>query len=129
MQQAAVLALLGEACLAADRLDEAAAVAHRVLALARERSQRGDEAAALRLLGEIAGRTPGETETAVRHYQAAIALTGELGMRPLLARSHLGLGRLWLGIGPMPGGPKSTRLDSSHRQITNGIFRFIKKTK
>src|SRR2546425_1431102 len=99
MQQAAVLALLGEACLAADRLDEAAAVAHRVLALARERSQRGDEAAALRLLGEIAGRTPGETETAVRHYQAAIALTGELGMRPLLARSHLGLGRLWLGIG------------------------------
>ena len=99
MQQAAVLALLGQACLAADRLDEAAAVAHRVLALARERSQRGEEAAALRLLGEIAGRTPGETETAVRHYQAAIALTGELGMRPLLARSNLGLGRLWLGIG------------------------------
>ncbi len=99
MQQAAVLVLLGQACLAADRLDEAAAVAQRVLALARERSQRGDEAAALRLLGEIAERTPGETETAVRHYQAAIALTGELGMRPLLARSHLGLGRLWLGIG------------------------------
>src|SRR5215510_7883599 len=99
MQQAAVLALLGEAYLAADRFDEASAAAHRALSVARERSQRGDEAAALWLLGEIAARTPGETETAVGHYQAAIALTGELGKRPLLARSHLGLGRLWLAVG------------------------------
>src|SRR5262249_58045624 len=60
---------------------------------------RGDEAAALWLLGEIAARTAGETETAVGHYQAVIALTGELGKRPLLARTHLGLGRLWLAVG------------------------------
>jgi class 3 adenylate cyclase/tetratricopeptide (TPR) repeat protein len=99
MQHAAVLELLGEACLAADRFDEASAAAHRALSVARERSQRGDEAAALWLLGEIAARTAGETETAVGHYQAVIALTGELGKRPLLARTHLGLGRLWLAVG------------------------------
>src|SRR5207247_7665757 len=54
MQEAAVLALLGEACLCADRADEAAATAERALALAGERGQRGDEVAALLVPGEAA---------------------------------------------------------------------------
>jgi tetratricopeptide (TPR) repeat protein len=91
MQQAAVLALLGEACLVAGRVDEASKAARRALSLARERGQRGDEAAALRVLGDI--------EHAEQHYLAAIALAGELEMRPLLARTHLGIGRLYLRAG------------------------------
>jgi class 3 adenylate cyclase/tetratricopeptide (TPR) repeat protein len=91
MQQAAVLVLLGEALLSAGRADEASKVVRTALGLARERGQRGDEAAALRALGEI--------ETAEQHYLAAITLAEELGMRPLLARSHLGLSRLYLGAG------------------------------
>ena len=65
------------------------------MALARERGQRGYEAWALRLLGEIAPRRdPPDVETAEGHYRQAMALAEELGMRPLIAHCHLGLGKL-----------------------------------
>jgi tetratricopeptide (TPR) repeat protein len=96
MQHAAVLALLGEACLSADRVDEATTAAQRALILAQERGQRGDAAVALRVLGDASARGPLDVEKAERHYLGAIALANELEMRPLLARSHLGIGRLYL---------------------------------
>jgi tetratricopeptide (TPR) repeat protein len=96
MQQAAVLALLGEACLVADRIDEASNAAQRALTLARERGQRGDAAVALYVLGEAAARESPAPDKAEHHYLAASALALELEMRPLLARCHLGLGRLYL---------------------------------
>jgi class 3 adenylate cyclase/tetratricopeptide (TPR) repeat protein len=99
MQQAAVLALLGEACLSAGHVDEASSAAQRALTLAREREQRGDAVAALRVLGDTAARDPLDIDKAEHHYGAAIALAGELEMRPLLARSHLGIGRLYLRAG------------------------------
>ena len=99
MQQAAVLALLGEACLFADHVDEASTAAQRGLTLARERGQRGDAAAALHVLGEAAARGSLDIGEAEHHYLAAIALAGELGMRPLLARGHLGIGRLYVRTG------------------------------
>lgn len=47
---------------------------------------------ALHLLGEIVSlRTPLDIETAARHYGSAVALANNLGMRPLIARCHLGL--------------------------------------
>jgi predicted ATPase len=100
MQHAAVLALLGEACLVADRVDEASTAAERALNLARERGQRGDAAAALYVLGAAAAaRESLDVDKAERHYQSAIALAGELEMRPLLARSHLGIARLYVRAG------------------------------
>ena len=58
--------------------------------------QRGYQAYALRLLGEIAAqREPPEVEQAEAHYQQALALADELGMRPLQAHCHLGLGTLY----------------------------------
>ena len=99
MQEAAVLALLSEAYLCADRVDEAAAAAQRALALAGERGQRGDAAAAHHMLGEAAARDTLSIDKAEHHYLAAIALAEELGMRPLLARGHLGIGRFYLHAG------------------------------
>jgi class 3 adenylate cyclase/tetratricopeptide (TPR) repeat protein len=96
MQQASVLSLLGEACLSANRVDEASAAAREALTLATERGQRGDAAAALYVLGEAAARSAVDIDKAEHHYLAAIALAGELEMRPLLARGHLGIGRLYL---------------------------------
>ena len=56
---------LGEAQLLAGRLEEAHALAERALALAREHQERGHQAYALRLLGEIAARRePPEHEQA-----------------------------------------------------------------
>jgi tetratricopeptide (TPR) repeat protein len=91
---------LGEAQLLAGHLEEALALTERTLALARERQERGHQAYALRLLGNIAARRdPPEGEPAVAHYQQALALAEELGMRPLQAHCHLGLGTLYATTG------------------------------
>jgi tetratricopeptide (TPR) repeat protein len=100
MQQAAMLALLGEACLCADCVDEASTAAQWALSLATERGQRGDAAAAMYVLGDIAAhRTPPDIEQAEAHYQQALALAEELGMRPLQAHCHRGLGTLYATTG------------------------------
>jgi hypothetical protein len=50
---------------------------------------------ALHLLGEIAAQhDPPDVATAEAHYRAAMTLAIELGMRPVLAHCHLGLGKL-----------------------------------
>jgi tetratricopeptide (TPR) repeat protein len=90
---------LGEAQLQAGLLEEAHAVTEQALTLAREHQERGNEAYALRLLGDIAARRdPQEGEPAVAHYQQALTLADALGMRPLLAHCHRSLGTLYLKI-------------------------------
>jgi tetratricopeptide (TPR) repeat protein len=91
---------MGEAQLLAGRLEEAQALAERTLMHASQRQERGHEAYALRLLGEIAAhRAPSEVEPAEAHYQQALTLADELGMRPLMAHCHHGLGRLYGQVG------------------------------
>ena len=86
---------LEEALALAGRLKEAHALAERALALAQKHQERGHQAYALRLLAEIAARRePSERVLAEAHYQQALALAEELGMRPLLAHCHRGLGTL-----------------------------------
>jgi sugar phosphate isomerase/epimerase len=47
------------------------------------------------VLGEIAAReSPVEAEAATDRFREALALAEELGMRPLVAHCHLGLGKL-----------------------------------
>ena len=68
----------------------------RALELARAHQERGHQAYALHLLGDIAAhREPLEVEPAETHYRQALALAEELGMRPLQAHCHLGLGTLY----------------------------------
>jgi tetratricopeptide (TPR) repeat protein len=91
---------LGEGYLLAGRLEEAMLEAQRALTLARDAKQRGLEAWALRLLGQIEARQePAAVESAEEHYQQAMAITNELGMRPLLAHCHLDLGTLYRRLG------------------------------
>jgi tetratricopeptide (TPR) repeat protein len=89
---------LGEAYVLAYRLEDALALAERALRLAREGGQRGYEAWALRLLGEAAARRD-PPEHADGHYRDALALADELGMRPLVAHCHLGLGKFYQRTG------------------------------
>ena len=94
---------LGEAYLLADQVEDARACADRAVMLARERGERGHEAWALRLLGEAAShRDRPDVATAEPHYGAAMALASELGMRPLVAHCHLGLGKLYRRAGKRP---------------------------
>ena len=95
-----VMLHLGEAYLLAGRMEDAHRLAERALALSRDRKERGNQAWALRLLGEIAAqRQPADAAPAEAHYQQALALAEALGMRPLVAHCHLGLGKLYATIG------------------------------
>jgi tetratricopeptide (TPR) repeat protein len=85
----------GTACLRAGRLDAAVSLGHQAVTLARQHGERGHEAWAFRLLGEIASRgKPLDPLKAEDHYREASAIATDLGMRPLVAHCHLELGRL-----------------------------------
>jgi tetratricopeptide (TPR) repeat protein len=91
---------VSEAYLLAGRMQEAVQFAERALDLAHAHKERGHEAWALRLLGEIVAHQERlEVAQAKAHYQQALALADELGMRPLVAHCHLGLGTLYSRIG------------------------------
>jgi predicted ATPase len=90
------LCWLSEAYLQAGRLDGAIAVVQRALDRARKSMERGQEAWALRLLGEISSQAAvPEVDKAREHYRRAMTLAEELGMRPLIAHCHVGLGKLY----------------------------------
>jgi DNA-binding SARP family transcriptional activator/tetratricopeptide (TPR) repeat protein len=83
------------ACLRAGRLDAARALGHEALTLAREHGERGHEAWALRLFGEIASHSAGgDAREAEHRYHEALALATQLGMHPLVAHCHRELGHL-----------------------------------
>jgi tetratricopeptide (TPR) repeat protein len=89
-----------EAMLLAGRPEEALSLAQQALELARAHQERGHEAWSLRLLGDIATRRePLEVAPAAAHYRQALALAEELGMRPLQAHCHRGLGMLYAATG------------------------------
>ena len=92
--------LSGGGSAALGHLEEAQALAVRALELARTHQERGHQAYALHLLGEIAvHREPAEVEPAETHYHQALTLAEELGMRPLQAHCHRGLGTLYVTTG------------------------------
>jgi tetratricopeptide (TPR) repeat protein len=89
-----------EAYLRAGCVEEAHRLTRRTLTNAHDHNRRGQEARALWLLGEIARhRDPSDVVQAEAYYQQALTLTEALGMRPLVAHCHLGLGRLYHQIG------------------------------
>jgi tetratricopeptide (TPR) repeat protein len=90
------VAWLSEVCRLAGRDAEAWQHAHQALNLARRQQARGDEALALHQLGVVhAHADPPDVAQAEAFYQQALALAQELGMRPLLAHCHHGLGTLY----------------------------------
>jgi tetratricopeptide (TPR) repeat protein len=94
------MAWLAEAHLLAGRTDEGGKLARQALGLARTYKERGHEAWALRLLGETAARRdPLDPVATEDHYRQARDLATDLGMRPLTAHCHLGLGKLYRRAG------------------------------
>ena len=94
------LAELSEALLLVGRVEDASALAEQLLELSRTHPGRGYQAHACRLLGDIAmQRDPPESEPAEAHYQQALGLAEALGMRPLAAHCHRGLGLLYCQTG------------------------------
>ena len=79
--------------LLAGQRDLAARLAATALAAARAQKQRGQEALALWVAAEVAANAL-EVDRAATEYQRALARASEIGMRPLIAHCHLGLGTL-----------------------------------
>src|SRR5438067_2038868 len=96
------LANLAEGYLTDGQQARARAAAQEALELATAGGERGQEAAALALLGDVAAREGAPAEEGRRHYAAALALSEELGLRPLLAETHLAAGRLCEALGDRP---------------------------
>jgi len=94
------VAWLSEVCRLAGRGEEAWQHARQALDLARQHKERADEALALYQLGVVhAHAGPPDVAPAEAHYRQALALAEELGMRPLQAHCHRGLGKLYANIG------------------------------
>jgi tetratricopeptide (TPR) repeat protein len=118
-RQSLWMTALSEGYLLANRPQEASDLAGRALALARAQKERGNQAHALRLLGDITayGDAP-QVEPAQDYYRQAIALAEELGMRPLLAHCHLGLGGLYAKTGhPEPARVELTAVVDLYRAM------------
>ena len=103
---------LGEAQMLAGHLTEAYALTEQMLTLARRYQERGHQAYALHLLGEIAVQSePSAHTSAEAYYRQAFALAEELGMRPLMAHCHLSLGTLYSRMG---------RVDQARAELSCG---------
>ena len=88
---------LAEAYLVSRRTQEALPLAHRALEIARAVKSGGTETHALLLLAEVcAAEDPAAAEA---HLRQALALATRLGMRPAIARCHLGLGEVARRLG------------------------------
>jgi tetratricopeptide (TPR) repeat protein len=99
-QRPLLVAWLSEVCRLAGRGEEAWQHAHQALSLSRQFKDRGDEARALHQCGVVyAHADPPNAEQAEAHYQQALVLAEELGMRPLQAHCHLDLGTLYAATG------------------------------
>jgi hypothetical protein len=105
---------LAEALLLAGRSGEARSMVERSLALVREGRHRVCEPWALHLAGEIAARD--DDARAADSYREALVLADGLGMQPLAAHCHLGLGKLYRRAG---GGSKA----DEHLATASALFR------
>ena len=89
---------LSRACLRLGRFDDAQRLGNRAVECLPP--QTGLAAHTFHLLGDIASHPDGfDAENAEAHYARALALAEPRGMRPLVARCHLGRGTLYRKVG------------------------------
>jgi tetratricopeptide (TPR) repeat protein len=93
---ALALTELSEACLLVGRVDEASTLAAHLLEISHTHTRPVYRAHAYRLLGEVARRRePPDIDQAATYYRQALTLAEAVGMRPLQAHCHRGLGTLF----------------------------------
>jgi tetratricopeptide (TPR) repeat protein len=102
-----IITHVGEVHLITGHPAAAEAEGRRALDLALTHKERGNVVYAKRLLAIAAAEaSPPDMDRARAHYTEALELAGELGMRPLAARCHLGLGRIARRTGDAGGAEK-----------------------
>ena len=89
------LVYLSEGYLLEGRVDDAERVADRAVSLSIQQKEEGSRATALCMRGAVAAHRAADVEQAAKHYHDAMIVATGLGMRPLVAHCHLGLGKLY----------------------------------
>jgi class 3 adenylate cyclase/tetratricopeptide (TPR) repeat protein len=90
------LTTLSEAYLLAGRFADARRSNDRALRLCRLHGQRLVEPEALRIAGEVSARQGApDVDHALAHQRQALNLAANLGMRPVVAHCHFGLGKIY----------------------------------
>ena len=108
-----VMFALAETYLFAGRNENARVVAKQALEHARHRFERSTEAHTLWLLAEVvAASEPPDVAEVLVLYGESLKLATDLGMRPLVAHCHLGLGKLYRGTG---------KREQAHEHLTTAI--------
>jgi len=104
---------LAQGYLLVGKIEEANSVANKVFQSSLARGYRGYTALSLYVLAEsnLCKDLP-ETAKAEDHYCRAMALADELGMRPLVAHCHVGLGKLYR---------RTDDLQRGKDHLTNGV--------
>ncbi len=101
-REARLLTSLSQGHLLAGHPGVALDLAQRALDRSRGDEDRGTEAWIVRLLGEIhASQEPLDVERCETCYREALAVAATLGMRPLMAHCHRGLGKLYRRTGKL----------------------------
>jgi hypothetical protein len=109
---------LGEAHVLAGSIGDAQMFADLAWDLSRSRGERGFQAWAQRLRGEIALRhQPGDAGVAEQELREALKVAAELGMRPLQAHCHAGLGRLYRQTGHADAPKEIGRASDLYREL------------
>ena len=89
------MAGVSEGYMLAGRTEAAEALARHGLKVSHETNDKGSRAWLLRILGDLIARSsPLKAEPAEANYAESLGLAQELGMRPLQAHCHLGLGQI-----------------------------------
>jgi tetratricopeptide (TPR) repeat protein len=92
---------LAEGYLLAGRHADALATATSALDAARQAGRRGNEAHALRILGDITTNAMTDTREAMRYYTDALDLATRLHMAPVVAHCHSRLGKVYRCTGDL----------------------------
>jgi predicted ATPase/class 3 adenylate cyclase len=110
------MVLLGDGLLARGDVAAARAAADRAVELALAHGERAHEAMAWRLIGDVAARgSVSELGAAREAYEQALTLGDELGLRPLVARTHFSLGQLQRRLG---------RLEDAEEHVARAVVLF-----
>ena len=108
---------LGQAYLLAGQTDKARESADQAILLAGRRGERGFEAWAFHLHGEVAARRDGPGGSiAIAHFRNSMAQASDLGMKPLIAHCNLALGIQLNAAGEV-------RVAQEHQTIADKLYR------
>ena len=119
--RATFLSRRAEGLLLGGRIEGAHAFARQALDLAQRLGEKGNEAQARSLLGDIAS-AGAEPREALGLYREALAACESLGMRPTAARCHLGLGTVHRRLGEAE--PARPHLEAAVRLFSEMRMRF-----